>query len=206
MADIPLQGIRSAELLALPDRAEVINGVLHIMSPNKFAHSFYNGRIFNLLAAYVAANNLGTVATNMAGFIFERNPDGSIKDYKVPDATFLTYDRLPADAELDQMLEIAPNLAIEVLSESEKPQDVKDKTAYYLSHGVQQVWLVDPHTQTITVCTPQKIEGDRLTITDTLTGGDLLAGFRVPVQVIFDRTANTRYTQTLQELMKTNGQ
>ncbi len=46
-----------------------------------------------------------------------------------------------------------PALVIEVLSRATEGRDRTQKTALYLDRGVREVWLIDPITGTIEVCT-----------------------------------------------------
>jgi Uma2 family endonuclease len=58
------------------------------------------------------------------------------------------------------------------------------KIAMYLDAGVQLVWLIDPAFQTVTVFRPDATPA-KLTVGDTLDGGDVLPDFTVPVAEIF---------------------
>jgi Uma2 family endonuclease len=55
----------------------------------------------------------------------------------------------------------------------------------YLEAGSALVWLLYPRTQTVTVYR-SLTNIEILTIEDTLTGGDLLPGFSVSLQEIFE--------------------
>ncbi|HEY2253856.1 MAG TPA: Uma2 family endonuclease, partial [Planctomycetaceae bacterium] len=79
---------------------------------------------------------------------------------------------------------LAPNLAVEVLSEGNTEQEMSRKLEDYFDAGVQLVWFVDPPTRSIEVYTsrgkPTVLKG-----TQTLTGGTVLPGFKVKVAEIF---------------------
>jgi len=79
---------------------------------------------------------------------------------------------------------MAPDLAVEVLSPSDRMADALAKVAMYLQAGTPLVWLVNPVTRTVV---DFRAEMDPLTLSesDTLDGGDILPGFRVPVAEIF---------------------
>lgn len=99
-----------------------------------------------------------------------------------PDVAFLTFDRWPADREYPQgdALEVAPDLAVEVVSPRELAEGLFEKIQEYFRANVRQVWIVSPRTATIAVH-----ESPRLARTyhrgDVLDGGDFLAGFRLAV-------------------------
>ena len=79
----------------------------------------------------------------------------------------------------------APDLAIEVVSPTDKAGELAVKTADYLAAGTQQVWIVEPNTRTVAVYRPggaARVYG----ADDTLDGGDLLPDLALPVGDLFD--------------------
>ena len=48
---------------------------------------------------------------------------------------------------------MAPDLAIEVLSESNTPAEMERKLKEYFAAGMQLVWYFDPRARTVTVYT-----------------------------------------------------
>ena len=78
----------------------------------------------------------------------------------------------------------APDLAVEVLSPGDRASEVLEKVQDWLAAGCLAVWVVDPKKQTVTVYDNNHTVV-RLRSTDTLSGGDLLPGFSVPVADLF---------------------
>ena len=73
-----------------------------------------------------------------------------------------------------------PDLAVEVLSPTDRAVEVEDKIQQWLDAGTQQVWVVNLHRRTLTVHgrdQPLRV----LRADDTLDGGDLLPNFHVKV-------------------------
>lgn len=62
---------------------------------------------------------------------------------------------------------------------------MREKADYYLANGVRLVWLVYPEKHLVVVHTPDT--EDILTENDTLDGGDVLPGFKLPVRDIFTK-------------------
>lgn len=202
MTDISTQTITVETLLALGDtRAEVVDGELRIMSPNKVIHSFFSLNIGVFLSTFVKARNLGYVFGDMAGYILEQSEEGRIKGARVPDCSFVSYARLAPDADIDRMLPFAPDLAVEVISEGERASDIKRKVADYLRFGGQAVWLIYMAEERIRVCTPDNPTGSDLGLEDTLSGGAVLKGFEIPVRALFERENQALYVETLQKLL-----
>jgi Uma2 family endonuclease len=104
----------------------------------------------------------------------------------VPDAAFVRVERLPSDAEIEKRVEIAPDIAVEVASPTDRIGDVSRKVMRYLAAGSRYVWLVDPASRTVTVYEPGG-QARVLGLNDELTGGDVIPGFRIPVASIFPK-------------------
>jgi len=130
---------------------------------------------------YVVDNGLGIVTAAETGFILERNPDGR-DTVRGLDIAFIRGARVPG-ALPDQLVNLAPDLAVEVISPSNKVADMHRKIRQLLAAGTALVWIVHPETRTVEVHTQSgatTLEGD-----DSLSGGDVLPGFEIPVREIF---------------------
>lgn len=80
--------------------------------------------------------------------------------------------------------QLAPNLAVEVLSHSNTPGEMAAKRLDYFTAGVELVWEIDPRTRNVAVYTAVD-QVVTLTVGDTIDGGLVLPGFRLPVQQLF---------------------
>jgi Uma2 family endonuclease len=161
-------------------RYDLIRGQLLTMAPAGFRHGRIAARIVGRLESYGAPRGWVAVAAE-TGFILARNPDTVLG----PDAALVRADRLPSEAEQEHYLELVPDVAVEVVSPSDRARDVSDKVMEYLEAGVRQVWLVEPRRRIVTV-----YEADRsaqvLTDADTIDGDELLPGFSLPVRALFE--------------------
>ena len=82
------------------------------------------------------------------------------------------------------ILPLAPDLAIEVVSEGNTPREMARKVREYFDSGCRLVWIVDPRTRTVAVYT-SVAKPIILTEKQTLTGGEVLLGFRLPLRKLF---------------------
>ena len=160
-------------------RCELVRGELIMMSPAGFQHGRIVGTINALLWEFVQEEALGVVTGAETGFHISRDPD----TVRAPDVAFVRTERVPADEPLG-FFQGAPDLAVEVLSPSDRAGEVLAKVQDWLEAGCRAVWVVDPHTQTVSDYRSRS-EVTVLTNTDTLTGGAVLPGFAVPVAEIF---------------------
>ncbi|HEX3053443.1 MAG TPA: Uma2 family endonuclease, partial [Aggregatilineaceae bacterium] len=100
----------------------------------------------------------------------------------IPDVAFISKKRQPESSH-EVYNPNAPDLVVEVLSPTDKPDDVMLKIYNYILAGVV-VWKINPEAKTVEVYIPGK-KAQRLRVNDTLDGGDVLPGFQVAVKDIF---------------------
>jgi Uma2 family endonuclease len=173
----------AADLLAMPDdgwRYELIEGVLHRMSPAGFEHGEIGSTFVRHLGNFVVPRDLGRVVTGETGFFLSRDPETVV----APDAAFVRADRLPPRAERRGYLDLVPDLVVEVVSPNDRPTEVEDKVARYLAAGARLVWVTYPRRRLVRVHAPGRAPQD-LSEGDALDGEDVLPGFRLPVDDIF---------------------
>ncbi len=111
---------------------------------------------------------------------------------RLPDVAYISYDRLPGrKLPKDPIPNLVPDLAVEVLSKSNTPKEMKRKLEEYFAAGVRLVWIIDPRKKTVRVHTAI----DRSTLLregETLDGGDVLPGFQLPLARIFEPEEEAR--------------
>jgi Uma2 family endonuclease len=100
----------------------------------------------------------------------------------IPDLAVIRKDRFATEA-IDGYHAVAPDLAVEVISPTDKMKSVQRKVSRYLEADVP-VWLVNPKEQTITVYDP---DGEMHTYRkgETLVGTGILEGFTLNLTEVF---------------------
>ena len=84
----------------------------------------------------------------------------------------------------DTQGDVAPNLAVEVLSRSNTPQEMRQKLREYFTMGTELVWFVDPRDRTVQVFKAAN-KSQQLSAAQPLTGGHVLPGFKVTLKKLF---------------------
>jgi Uma2 family endonuclease len=103
-----------------------------------------------------------------------------------PDVAFVSFDRWPADRPLPRVnaWPVAPDLAVEVISPTDKAFDVIEKVHEYFAGGVRQVWHVYSHTEQLFVFdSPTAVRV--LARADELTAEPIVPGFRMRMADLF---------------------
>ena len=162
-------------------KGELIEGVLHETVSVERIHARIAIRIGGEFDRHVRRHRLGQVGGSDGGVFIQRNPD----TVREPDVYFVSSERLPLDDYSDGYLEVMPELVVEIVSPSDSDQDVRDKTAMWLGHGVSVVLEVRPETRAIAVHRPGA-PAVTLTGDDVLEVDDVLPGFSLPLSGIFD--------------------
>jgi Uma2 family endonuclease len=104
-----------------------------------------------------------------------------------PDIAFISFQRWPKGRKIPSQnaFRVVPDLVVEVVSPSNLANEVEEKVVEYLKAGVQLVWAVYPTTARIYV--HDSLSSVRvLTRTGELDGGDVLPGFRLPLDQLFE--------------------
>lgn len=78
-----------------------------------------------------------------------------------------------------------PILAVEILSPSDRIEDIEEKVEDYLAAGVALVWIVNPKFRTVIVHRTEA-EPQLFNFQQTLTADPALPGFSTPVRAIFE--------------------
>lgn len=142
------------ELLALPDDGmdrELIRGEIRerpMTRRNRF-HAASESRVTHLLRSWLEQQPepRGEVYSGEVGCILRRNPDTTVGI----DVAYFSAQTVANQTADTTMVEGAPVLAVEILSPSDKQEEIAEKVDAYLEFGVALVWVVDPHFQTVTV-------------------------------------------------------
>jgi Uma2 family endonuclease len=168
------------DLDALPDdgmQYEIHDGALITMPLSSRNSSELAAEIGALVGNFTRGKGLGYVSGADGGYILARDPDVLF----APDAGFISKER--AGARDEGYFQAAPDLAVEVISPTDRAGATRKKLERYFQYGTRVVWVVYPESRTIDVHT--KAGSTRLTAEDTLDGSDVLPGFSVKVFDVF---------------------
>lgn len=172
-----------ADLMALDDdscRHQLVAGVIVAEPFPTLGHDRTFRRLLRLLGDFVEAHALGEVCGE-TGFVLARDPDTILG----PDLAFISRERLK-NVDDARFFSGSPDLAVEILSPSNRSGAMHAKVADYLAAGTRLVWVVDPKRKSVTtyreLLAPRVLESS-----ETLDGGDVLPGLSIPVEVIFQR-------------------
>jgi Uma2 family endonuclease len=157
---------------------ELVDGVL-VEKIMGFPESYLACEIVRTVGNYATQYDLGIVV----------GADGTVRLMpslvRIPDASFVSWRQLPSrKVPAEPIPNLAPDLAVEVLSRGNTKREMDRKLKDYFLAGVQLVWFVDSAKRTVRVFTAPD-ESILLTEEQTLDGGQVLPGFRLPLRELF---------------------
>lgn len=166
--------ITGEDLLRYPEdgsKYEVFEGILVQEAMTSGAHGAVCQRLGGELYVYERAN--GFIHAVLQNTLFDFTPSGATgKTILAPDLAILRPGVLPAKTVTKDI----PLIVVEVVSPSQMLAEIRIKTHFYRSVGIDEVWVIDPNTQVIEVW---HVQGQTtLSPTQTLTSV-LLPGFAV---------------------------
>ncbi len=162
-------------------RVELVEGEIVTMSTVRSVHAEIEAHLIIKVGGYIHQHRLGRIYSGDAGFVLERNPDGR-DTVRGLDIAFISRAKAPEPLP-NTWVEVAPDLAIEIMSPSNTVGDTNLKIDQLLRAGCPQVWIVHPDLRRVDV---HSLAGMRVYREgDMLSGGDILPGFELAVSDIF---------------------
>jgi Uma2 family endonuclease len=193
-----------AEFMALPDdgnRHELVRGELRIMPPPKGVHGLIEAAVVAAIDRYLdnKARGLGwnerqgIMARNkLAGFVAggEFGMQFTLPDdpnqIRGADAAYVPADQFASVSwDRKEYFPAVPHLVIEVISSSERADDIIEKVQDYLTGGARRVWCLYPARRAVYI---HDADGPMRVVRGAdavLTDDELLPGFSVPLNMFF---------------------
>lgn len=184
-----------AALLTLPrsptgEHYELSEGELIVVANAGARHERLKQRIAKLLTAYSLGHPIGEVFCETQFTLSEITA-------RIPDVAFVLNAKLKSFPDDDSAIPFAPDLAIEIISDSEPAADSEEKVQQYLAADVAEVWQVYPRLGLVRIRT----RSGSLDIRDNQAiESESLPGFRSALSAIFGPYLPIRRTSTRKQV------
>lgn len=165
---------------AVGRRYALAKGVLIEMSPNFIGHSTLAMWLVHLLLIFVEPRDLGDVTGPDGGYKLFANPD----TVRAPDVAFIAKARRQQQ---DGYYLGAPDLAVEIMADSNTVNDMRDQIIEYFQAGTRLVWIIHPKSKTVDVYHKSITDIHIVDVDGVLEGGDVLPGFTLAVRELFKK-------------------
>jgi Uma2 family endonuclease len=131
-------------------RYDLVDGKVIAMPPAGPIHGKLDSSLSLALGTHIRARSMGHHLLNV-GFILRRDPDL----VRAADQAFVSREKAAAaPPPREGFWEVAPDLAVEIVSPDDTPAELAAKLNDYLSAGVRMVWVINPRRRTIAVHRP----------------------------------------------------
>jgi Uma2 family endonuclease len=174
--------LTAEEFSLLPEtelRRSLVHGEVVETMPTSGSHGVTAGRFFKALILWADASNAGAAGFE-SGFILDRDPDV----VRGPDVYFVRAERIPDGIVPNTFWDIAPDLAVEIVSPSETATGIREKVQDYLAAGTALVVVIYPKTRELVAHTPDGLARTYRS-DETFTAPDVLPGFSCAVAELF---------------------
>ena len=163
-------------------RHEILDGEHYVMPAPSFSHQGISGNLYVSLRLFVREHRLGFVRYAPLDVLLSEH------DIVQPDLLFISNER--AGIVKEPNVHGAPDLVVEILSDSSRQRDEILKRHLYERSGVLEYWLVDPIRRTLRVLRRSGV-GFLAAQEVSAAAGDvlttpLLPGFEIRVSEIFE--------------------
>jgi len=132
------------------ERYDIIEGVRTFMTAPTWEHQAVILTIAKILDRYSEQTGSGKAMIAPLDILIRRAPRLQVRQ---PEAFYITHGRLAQGGGPPRRgpLEIAPELVVEIISDTERRRTIDGKTADYITIGVQEEWIVRSEQRTVEV-------------------------------------------------------
>jgi Uma2 family endonuclease len=160
-------------------RVELVGGEVRVTNFPTSAHSLIMRAVYDALSAHVRERRLGLCFPDGTGYALPHRGHTA----RGPDVSFIRAGRVTLPRPQRGIFDLAPDLAVEVLSPEDRYTEVREKLADYFAGGTA-AWVIDPRRRGVEV---HAAGGELrwLPEGEILDGAPVLPDFRMPVAEIF---------------------
>src|SRR4051794_10847590 len=141
------QLVTAEQFWDMPDipgkQLELVRGEVIEMPTSGVMHNLIVGLVYRLIYAFASERDLGLVFGDNTGYRLSQAPD----TMRIPDVSLVRWEHIPEGGVPERFWSIPPDLAIEVISPSDRASDIHDKALQYLGSGTQLVWVLGPRSR-----------------------------------------------------------
>jgi Uma2 family endonuclease len=187
-----------------PPGTATVDDVVRIEVKENRACELVEGTLVEKAVGFEASRVAGWLLTLMNVFVDKKDlgictgADGMMEIapglVRIPDVSFISWERIPGrESPKEPVPDLAPDLAVEVLSEGNTPAEMKRKVQEYFDAGARLVWLIDPKKRTARVYS-SPARSVLVREHQSLDGGNVLPGFSIQLEALLDRGRRQRKT------------
>lgn len=171
--------IEFCELIREDQKADLLDGVIHLASPESLEHNELLCWLTVVLGQFILERKLGRLTVNKVAF---RLSDSTAPE---PDLAFVASERL--DRLKRGYVDGPPDLAIEIISPESADRDYEVKRNRYEEAGVREYWIIDPLDSSVVFLVHEGGSFVEKFPLDHIYESSVLTGLRLDVRLLFQR-------------------
>ena len=172
------------EYLLLPDTKpyhELMDGEVYEKPMANRRHGRIVAYLIYLLQLYLERTGEADVETEV------RHHETEDDWVFLPDVNVTRRDRTAGQRQMEGLVTVLPDLAIEVLSPDDRPGRLHRRIEHYMRSGVPLVWVIDPEDERVTVWRPGQPMAS-FGPGETLSAAPVLESFELDLEALFARS------------------
>jgi len=142
-----IKPITLTDFLSTPERIEIINGKVVALPAFGALHQLVGSNIYDVLKTHVNETEAAVFYHGLA-YLMNSHPE-ALENVFVPDVSFFRMGTVPSDWNINFPHTGVPDLAIEIVSPGDDPDELQTKRKTYLAKGTDQVWIIYPQTREV---------------------------------------------------------
>ncbi len=167
------------ELVNEDQKADLLEGTIHMASPESLDHNGLVRWLVTVLGQYVEVRRLGRVTVNKVAFRLAHHTAPE------PDVAFIQAGRLHLLK--SGYVDGPPDLAIEIVSPDSVDRDYQAKRSIYASAGVPEYWIIDPDERRAAFLGQEAGQFVDLPIVSHIFQSRVVAGFSLDTRWLWQR-------------------
>lgn len=175
-------------------KADLIDGVIYMASPDSKKANSLNLFLGNLLDGYIAAMDIdGDVFISRYACRINavRAPEPDV-GYVRPERKHLLH---------ETFMDGGPDIAVEIVARDSRTRDYHEKYDLYKGAGVQEYWIIDPLQKKATFLRLRDGDYEEMPVPGGIFRSDVLPGFWLNTDWLLSRTVPKAY-KCLQEILR----
>ena len=128
------------------EKVELVEGKVIHMGWNNFTHGMLIMWLGRILGNWSDKTSWGWISGGDTGVLTKQNPDSA----RGADIACISFERYAKVKKKGKIIDVGPELLIEVVSPSNTWNDIQDKVAEYFAIGTDEVWVISPKHRSVT--------------------------------------------------------
>jgi len=129
------------------EKVELVEGRIVHMGWTNFIHAMLTSWLGRILGNWAAEAKWGWVTGGDSGVLTKVEPDTA----RGADLACISFERYSKVRRKGKVIDIGPELIVEIVSPSNTWNEVEDKIGEYFAIGTNEVWVVSPKHRRVTV-------------------------------------------------------